>query len=74
MSTQVLVRKLNKEITELKSDVQEMKRFLFAPFKDTEGEYAESFVKKMFMRSQSRGPFYQFASKESFLKHVKSKK
>lgn len=74
MATQVFIRKLNKEVTELKGDVREMKRFLFSPLKDTEGEYRESFVKKILGRAQSKGPFYKFLDKESFLAHVRSKK
>ncbi len=74
MSTQILIKKLNQEVEELKDDVHEMKKFLFAPLRDSEGDYKESFVKKMLVRSQGCGPFYKFASKESFLNHVRSKK
>lgn len=74
MSAQVLVRKLNQELTELKADVREMKRFIFAPLKDSEGEYRESFVKKMLARAQKQGPFYKFTSRENFLKHVRAAK
>jgi len=74
MSTQILIKKLNLEVEGLKNDVREMKKFLFAPLRDAEGDYRESFVKKMLVRSQNRGLFYKFANKESFLKHVRSKK
>lgn len=74
MTTQVLIKKLNREVTELKGDVREMKRFLFAPLKDTEGEYKGSFIKKILGRSQSKEPFYKFLDKGSFLMHVRSKK
>ncbi len=74
MSTQILIKKLNLEVEGLKDDVREMKKFLFAPLRDSEGDYRESFVKKMLVRSQNRGPFYKFANKESFLNHVRSKK
>jgi len=73
MSTQLLVKEINKEVEELRSDVKEIKKFLFAPLKDSEGEYKESFVKKMFARVQSHGPLYRFTSKQSFLKHVSDK-
>ena len=74
MSTQTIVRKLNQEVTELKDDIQEVKKFLFTPLKDFEGEYRESFVKKMLARSQKQGIFYRFRDVDSFLKHVRSKK
>jgi len=54
--------------------VRAIKSFLFTPLKDPEGEYRESFIKKMLSRTQSRGPFYKFTDKESFLKHVRSRK
>jgi len=73
MSTQILVKKLHKEMRGLKDDVKEMKQFLFAPLKDAEGIYHESFVHKMLDRSRMAGPMYRFANKESFLKHVRSK-
>ena len=66
--------KLNKEVKSLKEEVREIKRFIFAPLKDPEGEYRKSFIKKMLARSQSQGPFYRFTDKESFLKHVRSRK
>ncbi|MEK7089995.1 MAG: hypothetical protein AAB930_00205 [Patescibacteria group bacterium] len=74
MTTQVLVEKLDKEVGELRMDINEMKRFLFQPLKDPEGEYRESFIRKMFKRSLSSRPFTRFADKESFLRHVRSKK
>ncbi len=74
MSTQILIKKLNREVEGLKDDVREMKKFLFVPLRDSEGDYKESFVKKIFVRSQSRGPFHKFINKESFLNHVRSKK
>ena len=74
MSAQLLIQKLHKEVRELRGDVREMKEFLFAPLKDAEGDYKKSFVKKLFVRSQSGGPFYKFSTKKSFLTHVRGKK
>ena len=68
------IEKLNKDVADLKWDLHQMKEFLFAPLKDSEGEYKESFVKKMLLRSLINGPFYRFSGKESFLSHVRSKK
>lgn len=70
----VTIEKLNKDVAELKGDMHQMKEFLFTPLKDLEGEYKESFVKKMLMRSLSNGPFYRFSGKESFLSHVRTQK
>lgn len=74
MSTQVLVRKLNKEVSELKDDLRGLKEFLFAPLKDSEGEYTHSFVRKMLLRSQRDRALYTFRDQKSFLAHVQSKK
>lgn len=73
MSTQILIKKLYREMGELKDDVRTMKRFLWSPLRDTEGEYRDSFVKKMLARSQSRGPLYRFTDRASFLMHVRAK-
>lgn len=72
MTTQVLIKKLNKEVTMLKEEIREMKSFIFAPMEDPEGKYKASFIKKIRARAKSPGPFYQFTDKESFLKHVRS--
>ena len=74
MTTQLLVEKLNKEVKTLREDLREMKKFIFAPIKDTEGTYKASFVKKILSRAQTKGPFYSFTDKESFLRHANSKK
>ena len=70
----MLVRKLDKEVEEMRTDIKEMKHFLFQPLRDPEGEYGESFIRTMFKRSLGSGPFTRFADKESFLRHVRSKK
>ncbi|MDP1688959.1 MAG: hypothetical protein Q8L47_02405 [bacterium] len=74
MSTQVIIKKLNREVGDLKNDIREMREFLFTPLNDPEGEYEESFVKQMLLRAQGKKSLYKFAGKESFLKHVRSKK
>jgi len=74
MTTLTLVKKLGGEVEELKSDLRQMKQFLFAPLKDTEGEYKDAFVKKMLNRSQNQAPLYKFTDEASFLNHVRSKK
>ena len=74
MSTQILIKKLEREVQELKGDVRQMKKFLFAPLKDPEGAYQKSFVKKMIARAEDRGPMHRFIDKRSFLAHVRSPK
>ncbi|MFH1170375.1 MAG: hypothetical protein V1704_02350 [Candidatus Vogelbacteria bacterium] len=74
MTTVTLIRKLNREVGELKSDIREMRRFLFIPMKDTEGKYKKTFIKKVFDRTQSVGPFYRFSNQETFLTHAQPPK
>ncbi len=74
MPTQTLAKKLNKELGKIKEEMHEIKEYLFSPLKDSEGEYTDSFVKKILTRAGSRGPFRNFKDKESFLKHVRSGK
>jgi hypothetical protein len=56
VTTQVLVRKLNKEVMGLKNDMRQIKKLLVVSLRDSEGEYAKSFVVKMLGRAQSRIP------------------
>ena len=74
MSTSIVIEKFNKEFEELKENVIEIKKYLFSPLKDSEGEYLNSFVRKILERANGRGPFHRFKNKESFLKHVRSGK
>lgn len=74
MTAQMVIEKLGREVGELKTDITEMKQFLFQPLKDPEGEYRDDFIKKLFKRSLSPGPFMRFTDKQSFIRHVRSKK
>lgn len=74
MSTHVLIQKLNKELSELKDDIREVKEFLLAPLKDAEGEYKESYVTKILSRSQQRGRLLRFTNAEDFIKHARGGK
>lgn len=74
MTTAVAVRKLTQEVEALRDDIREIKRVLAAPLADPEGKYRNVFVKKMFARAQSRGPFYRFTDEEAFLRHVRAAK
>ncbi|MEK7565020.1 MAG: hypothetical protein AAB394_03625 [Patescibacteria group bacterium] len=71
MSTQALAQKLNKELGKIKEEMNGIKEYLFSPLKDLEGEYVNSFVKKILTRASQRGSFRRFNNKESFLKHVR---
>ena len=73
MGTHMLIKTLHREMGALRDDVRTMKRFLLSPLRDVEGEYRESFVKKMLARSQRRGPAHRFTGREAFLRHVRSK-
>jgi hypothetical protein len=73
MTTQTLIRKLNKEVSDLQKDMSVVKKMLFAA-SDPEGKYKASFVKKILKRSASRGLVYRFTTKEAFLHHVRSPK
>jgi len=74
LTSPTVVKKINKELAELKEGIRGLKRYIFLPLKDSEGEYKDSFVKKMLSRSSGRSPFYHFKDKDSFLKHVRSGK
>lgn len=69
MTTQTLVRKLNKEVSILQKDMKEVKKALFAASRDPEGEYTKSFIKKMQARAKEK-PKYRFTGRDAFLKHV----
>ena len=73
MTTQTIVKKLNRDVEALQDDVKQVKKVLFSTLYDTEGEYKESFVKKILTRSQKPSP-YRFLDKKGFLKHVRSAK
>lgn len=73
MTTQTLVKKLNKEVSTLRRDMEIVKKAVFAGYRDPEGEYRPSFVKKMLKREKER-PIYRFTTKEAFLKHVRAGK
>ena len=73
MTTQVLIKKLNREVGTLKEEVREMKKFLFTPFEDPEGKYKPSFVKKILAREREEAS-YRFTTKEDFLKQIYERK
>lgn len=74
MTTQTLVKKLSKDISTLRRDVEVVKNMILTTYRDPEGEYRPSFVKKMLKRMASKGPVHRFTTKEAFLRHVRSAK
>lgn len=73
MAVQTNVAQLNKELKNVKGDLREMKKFLFSPTKDPDGEYKSAFVRKMLVRAQGGGHTRRFKGKSSFLKDVREK-
>ncbi len=74
MTTQTLIKKIDKKVSTLQKDMEAVKRMLAATYRDPEGEYRPAFVKKMLKRMASKGPTYRFTTKEEFLRHVRSAK
>lgn len=72
MTTQTLIRQLNKEIITLRKDVSDIKQFIFEAFYDSEGSYRQSFIKKALRRVEEK-PLYKFISSKEFLKQVYGK-
>lgn len=73
MTTSTLVRKLNKDVSTLRKDMEIVKNILVSVYRDPEGEYKESFVKKILARSAEKAP-YRFTTKEAFLERVYGRK
>ena len=69
MTTQTLIKKLDKEVSTLRKDMEVVKNVILATYRDPEGEYKKSFVKKMLKREKER-PIHRFTTSEAFLKHV----
>ena len=73
MTTQTLIRKLNKEVLTLQQDVRDIKNVLLMPISDSEGEYRKSFVKTVLARAKEK-PTWRFTTKEDFLRHIHGRK
>lgn len=69
MSTQVMVRKLNREVGNLRRDFSVLQEILLASVRDAEGEYRAAFIKKMLRRAKEE-PRYCFTNARAFLKHI----
>ena len=69
----MLVKKLNREIGVLQKDIREIKKVVFAPIADLEGEYRPSFIKKVLAREKEPAT-YRFTTKEDFLRQLHGRK
>lgn len=73
MTTATLVKKLNREVGILQKDIRDIKKIVFAPLSDSEGEYRPSFVKKVLAREKQPAT-YRFTTKEDFLRQLHGRK
>lgn len=73
MTTQTLVKKLDKAVAVLQKDVEVIKKIVTSTYFDPEGEYKKGFVKKVLTRAKEK-PKYRFTTREVFLKDVYGKK
>lgn len=70
MTTQVLVKKLNKEIAHLHREVGQLKSFAIGMIaRDEERAYRPAFVREI-MRALKEEPRHTFKGKRSFLKQI----
>ncbi|MEK7463388.1 MAG: hypothetical protein AAB621_03445 [Patescibacteria group bacterium] len=70
MSTQT-AEKIYREIKILKEETRNLRELLFLVLKDPEGEYKDSFGKRVLMKFKSK-PQFIFTDKNTFLKQISS--
>lgn len=63
------LNKINKEIADLKKQTNILKNLIIFSFKDAEGEYKESFVKRILKKSK-KNPEFKFINKKEFIKQI----
>ncbi|MBI5079493.1 hypothetical protein HZB06_02375 [Candidatus Wolfebacteria bacterium] len=68
MSAQT-AEKIYKEIKALKEETKILKELVFLVLKDPEGEYRESFIKKIIKKYRNE-PQFVFTDKKDFLKQI----
>lgn len=73
MTTMLLIKKLNQEVTRLKRDISAIKRVILSSNVDPEGEYTSAFIKKILAREREEAS-YRFTTKEDFLKQIDERK
>lgn len=70
MSTQT-AEKIYKEVKALRKETEVLKELFFLFLKDPEGEYKDSFIKRILSRASSR-PRLDFGNKKDFLNSISS--
>lgn len=68
MTTQT-AEKIYKEVRALKQETRDLRDLVFLVLKDSEGEYRNSFIKRVLKKSHSSHQF-TFANKADFLKLI----
>ncbi|MGC8982107.1 MAG: hypothetical protein ACP5JU_04135 [Minisyncoccia bacterium] len=63
------LEKIYQEIKSLKKETQALKKLIFLTLKDSEGEYKNSFVKRILTKARSK-PKFKFTNKKDFLKQI----
>lgn len=63
--------KIYKEVRVLRKETEALGRLVFLILKDSEGEYKDSFVKNIIIKSRSK-PQFTFINKKAFLKQISS--
>lgn len=72
MSTDMVVRKLNKEVKELRGEVRRIHDVLVQVMTDEEGEYQRTFIKKVLLQEKEK-PLFRYTTPAAFLRHVRKK-
>ncbi|OIO49513.1 hypothetical protein COT96_00515 [Candidatus Falkowbacteria bacterium CG10_big_fil_rev_8_21_14_0_10_38_22] len=68
MTTQT-AEKIYKEVKALRQETKTLKELFFLILKDYEGEYKNSFIKRILKKSRSK-PQFIFINKKEFLKQI----
>lgn len=70
MTTQILVKKLNREVAHLQREISQLKSFAIGMIaQDEEGAYRPAFVREI-MRALEEEPRHTFKDKRAFLKQI----
>lgn len=70
MTTQT-AEKIYKEVKALRQETKTLKELFFLILRDPEGEYKESFIRRVLKKSRSK-PKFAFVDKNTFLKQIAS--
>jgi hypothetical protein len=70
MSTQT-AEKIYKELRELKKETKDLRELFFLVLRDPEGEYKNTFIKRI-LRKSRLSPKFSFTDKKNFLGKISS--